>query len=618
MTDWIKVRTQTDIDAIELQGIDAFLPDATPVDLIRRAAVLWPDRTALRYVIEVGRPETDEVISYRELFRLILQTANLFHRLGVRQTDAVAILAPHVPSSQIALWAAQLVGRACPINPMLRPEDVVALLLASKSKIAVVLGQNRDLPIWDSMVPALRASGLLTHILDADSESQTLESDGSIEKLRATERGDQLDFDTSKDPHAVAAFFHTGGTTGAPKLAIHTRRNEAFVARAAALMYDLASDDVLINGFPLFHVAGAFVYGLSALSSGAALIIPTRLGMRNRRFIETIWKNVERYRVTAIGGVPTVISALNEVPIDADIGSLRVMLTGGSPLPTELADAFEKNVSKPVRNILGMTECAGVVTIEPFHGPRIPGSTGLRLPFTEVVIVTVRATADRADLAAFCNPGETGIIALRGPNVGPGYSNSARNPGTFEPGGWLVSGDLGHIDTEGRVFVTGRAKDVIIRGAHNIDPAVIEDALLQHPAVALAAAVGQPDSYSGELPVAYVVLKAGSAVEGDALVNFVTPLVGDPAARPKHVAIISEMPLTPVGKIYKPALRVLAVTHGFQQALAHAGLSTSDYKLSVSESSASVEVFDPTLREAAQKALLGMPVKYSFVEATSS
>jgi fatty-acyl-CoA synthase len=391
------------------------------------------------------------------------------------------------------------------------------------------------------MVPALRASGLLTHILDADSESQTLESDGSIEKLRATERGDQLDFDTSKDPHAVAAFFHTGGTTGAPKLAIHTRRNEAFVARAAALMYNLAPDDVLINGFPLFHVAGAFVYGLSALSSGAALIIPTRLGMRNRRFIETIWKNVERYRVTAIGGVPTVISALNEVPIDADIGSLRVMLTGGSPLPTELADAFEKKVSKPVRNILGMTECAGVVTIEPFHAPRIPGSTGLRLPFTEVV--TVRATADRAYLAAFCNPGETGIIALRGPNVGPGYSDSARNPGTFEPGGWLVSGDLGHIDTEGRVFVTGRAKDVIIRGAHNIDPAVIEDALLKHPAVALAAAVGQPDSYSGELPVAYVVLKAGSAIEGDALVDFVAPLVGDPAARPKHVAIISEMPL---------------------------------------------------------------------------
>jgi fatty-acyl-CoA synthase len=201
------------------------------------------------------------------------------------------------------------------------------------------------------------------------------------------------------------------------KLAIHTRRNEAFVARAAALMYNLAPDDVLINGFPLFHVAGAFVYGLSALSSGAALIIPTRLGMRNRRFIETIWKNVERYRVTAIGGVPTVISALNEVPIDADIGSLRVMLTGGSSLPTELADAFEKKVSKPVRNILGMTECAGVVTIEPFHAPRIPGSTGLRLPFTEVV--TVRATADRAYLAAFCNPGETGIIALRGPMSGP-------------------------------------------------------------------------------------------------------------------------------------------------------------------------------------------------------
>ena len=204
----------------------------------------------------------------------------------------------------------------------------------------------------------------------------------------------------------------------------------AWFARAAAAMYDFGPDDVVVNGFPLFHVAGAFVYGLSALASGATLLIPGRLGMRNRRFVETIWKSVESYRVTAIGGVPTVISALNEVAVDADISSLRVMLTGGSPLPSELADAFEKAIGKPVRNILGMTECAGVVTIEPFHGPRTPGSTGLRLPFTEVA--AFRSVAGDVDLAARCKAGETGVVALRGPNVGPGYSDQTRNPGTFE------------------------------------------------------------------------------------------------------------------------------------------------------------------------------------------
>ena len=164
------------------------------------------------------------------------------------------------------------------------------------------------------------------------------------------------------------------------KLAIHTQMNQAFVARSAALMYDLRPDDVLVNGFPLFHVAGAFVYGLSVFAAGGSILIPTRLGMRNQAFVRSIWKQVESYGVTVIGGVPTVMSALLAVPIDANISSLRVMLTGGSPLPTELADAFERSIGKPVRNILGMTECAGVVTIEPFCGSRTPGSTGLRLP----------------------------------------------------------------------------------------------------------------------------------------------------------------------------------------------------------------------------------------------
>jgi fatty-acyl-CoA synthase len=376
-------------------------------------------------------------------------------------------------------------------------------------------------------------------------------------------------------------------------------------------MYDFGPADVVVNGFPLFHVAGAFVYGLSALASGATLLIPTRLGMRNRRFIETIWKNVETYRVTAIGGVPTVISALNDVPVDADISSLRVMLTGGSPLPTELADAFEKNVGKPVRNILGMTECAGVVTIEPFHGPRAPGSTGLRLPFTEVA--AFRSVTGNADLSRLCLPGETGILALRGPNVGPGYSDRTRNSGTFEPNGWLVSGDLGHTDSEGRVFVTGRAKDVIIRGAHNIDPAIIEDALLQHPCVALAAAVGQPDSYAGELPVAFVVLKAGTQASESELRAFVEPLVAEAAVHPKHVVILQDMPLTPIGKIYKPALRLLAARQGIQEAFAKIGLAASDYRLIVEEAGISIEIADAQKTDAARKAMQGMPIRYEFV-----
>jgi fatty-acyl-CoA synthase len=314
---------------------------------------------------------------------------------------------------------------------------------------------------------------------------------------------------------------------------------------------------------------------------------------------------VTHYGVTAIGGVPTVMSALMALPVDADISSLRLMLTGGSPLPTELADAFERAVGKPVRNILGMTECAGVVTIEPFLGPRTAGSTGLPLPFTEVRAFP--AAAPTIDFSAPCPRGTTGVLALRGPNVSPGYSDAARNSGTFE-NGWLVSGDLGHIDEEGRVFVTGRAKDVIIRGAHNIDPAVIEDALLGHPDVALAAAIGQPDTYAGELPVAYVTLKADTAVSADALLAFVAPLVGEPAAWPKWIAVLKDMPLTPVGKIYKPALRVLAAKRAIEEALAAIDLRPPDCDVAVSESGAIVHLADAAREGAVRAALMGMPI----------
>lgn len=607
MNQRITVRNSADLAAIEACGWQAFLPSPTPLALIEDAARKRPDHCALHYLADIDDPSRNLRISYAALARKIRQAANLFRRLGVGPTDGVALLMPHVPAAQIALWGAEIAGRACPVNPMLRPEHIAALMTAAGAKVAVVLGANRDMDIWNTIVPALREAGCVSHILHADADGPTGNSDGCFEDLAENENGDRLDFDPPM-PDAVAACFHTGGTTGAPKLALHTHRNQAFVARSAALMYDLRPDDVLINGFPLFHVAGAFVYGLSVLSGGGTLLIPTRLGMRNRSFVGSIWKHVAEHRVTAIGGVPTVISALNAVAVDADISSLRVMLTGGSPLPTELADAFERGTGKPVRNILGMTECAGVVTIEPFLAPRVAGSTGLRLPFTQVKIF--RASAGGAmDTASPCVTNESGVVALRGPNVGPGYSDISRNPGTFE-GDWLISGDLGHIDAEGRLFVTGRAKDVIIRGAHNIDPAMIEDALLGHPDVAIAAAIGQPDAYAGELPVAFVTLKAGATVSGEDLRRYLEPVVSEPAALPKYVAILPDLPVTPVGKIYKPALRLLATKHAIESALTGAGLEAAAFEIAASEAENVIHVGNEGDAATARRALQGMPISY--------
>ena len=148
---------------------------------------------------------------------------------------------------------------------------------------------------------------------------------------------------------------------------------------------------------------------------------------------------------------------------------------------------------------------------------------------------------------------------------------ASRNAGSFEDG-WLISGDIGHVDDQGRVYVTGRAKDLIIRGAHNIDPGAIEEVLLQHPAVALAAAVGEPDEYAGELPVAYVVAKPGRTIDEAQLLTFAAPKIPERAAMPRRVTVLPALPLTAIGKVYKPALRLAAAERVIRERLSRAGL----------------------------------------------
>ncbi|HEY1227651.1 MAG TPA: AMP-binding protein, partial [Ramlibacter sp.] len=273
----------------------------------------------------------------------------------------------------------------------------------------------------------------------------------------------------------------------------------------------------------------------------------------------------DRHGVTAIACVPTILATLVNTPVDADISRVRVAYTGGSPLPNELATQFEARTGIPVRNILGMTECSGLLTIEPLAAPRVPGATGLRLPYTDVRIAPWRD--GKVQVHEQCATSDTGVVVVRGPHVSPGYSDAARNAGMFEQG-WLVSGDLGHVDAQGYVHVTGRAKDVIIRGSHNIDPGLVEEALLAHPAIAMAAVVAEPDSYAGEVPVAFVSLRPGQQADPQVLLAEVAPHVYERPAVPKRVTVLPALPVTAVGKLYKPALRLLAIETRLREAFA--------------------------------------------------
>ncbi|MCK0510995.1 acyl-CoA synthetase [Aromatoleum buckelii] len=555
------ISTARDVERIAAEPYEHFMRHGSVFEALADSAKQHSDRNALTF-ISVPDPEVPaRRWTYAELVTEIRRTANLFHTLAAGEEPRIAMLLPPIPEAYFALWGGETAGVVCPINYLLNAEHIGELIRAAQANILVTLGPNPDLDIWSRVPRLLAECPGLRQVLAVGGGPGAVDLAHEV----ASMPGNALMFERQVGSTTLAALFHTGGTTGAPKLAQHTHGNQLHAAWGAAQMYAMTERDVMLNGFPLFHVAGAFVYGLSTLLSGGEVVLPTLLGMRNTGFVERYWTFVERHRVSLLAAVPTVIASLmNTDPGAASLDSVRALLTGGSPLPTELATAFERRFGLPVRNILGMTECAGVISIEPFHAPRTPGSCGLPLPFTEV-----RAVADDGRA---CVADETGILRVRGPNVGPGYTDARRNTGTFTEDGWLITGDIGHVDAEGRVFVTGRAKDVIIRSSHNIDPCVIEDALLRHPDVLMAAAVGEPDEYAGEMPVAFVSLKPGAKVDAAALAAFIEQHIPERPAFPRRIDIIPAIPVTAIGKVYKPALRALATERVIQDRLADAGL----------------------------------------------
>ena len=214
-----------------------------------------------------------------------------------------------------------------------------------------------------------------------------------------------------------------------------------------------------------------------------------------------------------------------------------------------------------------MTETASVHTISYPDRPVRLGSVGHAVPYSRVRVVKVAANGNDA---GDCAVNEIGVVAMAGPGVLTGYLNDVHNQNAFVAPGWVNSGDLGRLDAEGYLWITGRAKDLIIRGGHNIDPMPIEEALYQHPDVALAAVIGQPDARVGELPLAYVQLKPGvekTEALAAALHAWVRERTPERAAIPVAVLLVDAIPLTGVGKVFKPQLRWLASTSVFTTAL---------------------------------------------------
>jgi fatty-acyl-CoA synthase len=293
-------------------------------------------------------------------------------------------------------------------------------------------------------------------------------------------------------------------------------------------------------------------------------------GYRGKGVISNFWQIVDLYKINFFSGVPTVYSSLLNVPVqDADISSLNFAVCGAAPMPAEVFRQFEARTKVNILEGYGLTEGVCISSVNPPKGEKRIGSIGFRLPYQEMKVVKLD---EEGRYKRDCDRDEIGLIVIRGPNVFPGYKEEMHNQSAFVDcgdgqGPWLNTGDLGRQDKDGYFWLTGREKELIIRGGHNIDPLLIEDPLHQHPDVALAAAVGRPDAYAGELPVAYVQLKPEAQVTEAELLAYAGENIGERAAVPKAIHIIDDLPVTTVGKIFKPQLVRLEVEDVYQQVL---------------------------------------------------
>lgn len=558
----------------------------TMYEFLSQAAAKHGPRNAVTFQLQSGPKDQAETLTWSQLHARTCQCANLFRDLGIGPNDTVAYILPNCNETVVALLGGMIAGVVNPINALLDPEHMAALLRETGAKVVVTL---RAFPKTDvpqnvaravAMVPDVETVlevDLLRYLTPPKSwivplirpknppphKAKILSFNAELDKQPTTPAFK----DVAQD--RVAALFHTGGTTGMPKVARH---------RYSGMIYNgwightllFGKSDTVICPLPLFHVFACHVVTMSMIASGGHVVFPTPAGYRGDGVFDNFWKLIERWNVTFIIGVPTAFAALMQRPVDADISSIKSAFSGSSPLPVEIFKRFEKATDVGIVEGYGLTEATCLVSCNPTAGAKKVGSIGVPLPYTDLKIFNC---SEDGTVKNELGVDEVGEICVANPGVviGHTYSEASKNVGLFADRKYLRTGDLGRIDEDGYVWITGRAKDLIIRGGHNIDPAEIEEALAGHPAVAFVGAIGQPDSFAGELPCAYVELVEGADVTTQELMAFANEHVHERAARPKYLEILDELPKTAVGKIFKPDLRGRAITRVYNDAFAQAG-----------------------------------------------
>lgn len=567
----------------EMPWEDRDLPK-TVYQMLADTTAAFPNRPAVSYQLMSGPTDKAQTLTWQQFHDKTAQAANLFRSLGIGANDVVAMVLPNTLETAIATIGGMVAGIANPINPLLEPEQIAAILRETDAKVVVTLRAFPKTDIAEKTAEAVRHAPSVHTILEIDLNTYLTPPKSWIvplirPKVKIENHADTKNFNTELTRQAtslsfedvkqdrVAAYFHTGGTTGMPKVAQHRYSGMVYNGWLGhRLLFD--EYDSIMCPLPLFHVFACHVILMAMIKSGAHVVFPTPAGYRGDGVFDNFWKLCERWKTTFIITVPTAVAALMQRKVDADLSTVKNAFSGSAPMPMELFKRFEASTGMTVIEGYGLTEATCLVSCNPPTGEKKVGSVGVPLPHTNVKIVTA---TDNGPLE--CKPDQIGEICISNPGVYSGntYTEAVKNTDLYHYNEYLRTGDLGRIDEDGYLWITGRAKDLIIRGGHNIDPAEIEEALMAHTAVAMAGAIGQPDAHSGEVPCAYVELVDGGEVDGAALLEHCKTHVHERAAIPKHIEILPELPKTAVGKVFKPDLRKRAITRIYNAELESSG-----------------------------------------------
>lgn len=554
------LETISDVEAFEKTPLTEQFPYTDSYNLIMASAKRFSDAPALEFLLQGLPEEPAQTTSFAELGAQVTRTANLLHKLGVQDQDAVSIILPILPQTHFAIWGAQAAGISNPINPMLEAEHIAEIITAANAKVVICLARSEHSDINEKVRAAVSECSGVSTLLEvnipglcipgsaepAKGNFDILDFDASVAKMDGTVLSSGRKFSSDMK----AAYFHTGGTTGRPKLAQLTHGNMAFLGQLMQVYTAHMEHHTVLCGLPLFHIYGCIIQGVAAFAVGYRIVLMTPAGFRSPTAMMNFWKTIERFQVKQFSAVPTVLMALADIPVgDADISRLTNINSGAAPLSLPFELSFEKNFDVAVSNGYGMTETTALISRAPQVQP--PGSVGMRLPYSQIRIAHVDGTTVTKD----CPLGESGVILVKGPQVFDGYKSNVDNASAWVEDDWFNTGDIGYMDADGFLYLSGRAKDLIIRSGHNIDPELIEEPLNAHSDVVTSIAIGLPDPYAGELPMAYVVQTAGSKVTEQELIDHCASAMSERAAIPKRIEFIDAMPLTAVGKIFRPTLR---------------------------------------------------------------